>query len=243
VITRGELGRPIVLGHRGASVRAVDNTLGAFRLAHQQGADGIEADLRFTADHVIVLHHDPEVIGVGTLIDMSFDEVRRRAPLIPTLNEMLAAAGDMLLDLEIKNDPRQPDFDPDRRMAHDLAAWVILHGLLDRVVVSSFDPGTTDAVRASGGLAVTGQIFDINGGPTIRFRELADRGHAYVIPHESSLRTDGARFIDAAHNRGLQVAVWGVNRADHFRRLSAEGVDAVITDDPQVALETVLEQS
>jgi glycerophosphoryl diester phosphodiesterase len=149
----------------------------------------------------------------------------------------------MLLDLEIKNDPREPDFDPGHRMAQDLAAWVLQHGLLDRVVISSFDPGTIDAARASDDPAVTGQIFDINGGQTIRFRELADRGHTYVIPHESSLRTDGARFIDAAHSRGLQVAAWGVSRADHFRRLSVEGADAVITDDPQAALKTVLEQS
>ena len=56
--TREELGRPLVLGHRGASAYAGDNTLDAFRLAVVQGADGIETDIRLTSDGVMVLHHD-----------------------------------------------------------------------------------------------------------------------------------------------------------------------------------------
>ncbi|HEX9644253.1 MAG TPA: glycerophosphodiester phosphodiesterase, partial [Acidimicrobiia bacterium] len=52
-------GRPLILAHRGASAHAEGNTLAAFRLAVAHGADGVELDVRFTADDRVVVHHDP----------------------------------------------------------------------------------------------------------------------------------------------------------------------------------------
>jgi glycerophosphoryl diester phosphodiesterase len=97
---------PLIIGHRGASREAPENTLESFRLAWKQGADGIEADFRLTADGRIVCMHD-ETTGrtTGTdlnIADTTLKELRRLdaghwrgAPwsgaLIPTLDEVLAA--------------------------------------------------------------------------------------------------------------------------------------------------------
>src|SRR6478736_4409350 len=58
---------PLVLAHRGARRVAPENTLDAFALAIAMGADGVELDVRRTADGALVLHHDPAVLG-GDLI-------------------------------------------------------------------------------------------------------------------------------------------------------------------------------
>ena len=59
--------RPLVLGHRGASAGAPENTVAAFTRARELGADGVELDVRRTADGVLVVHHDPDVRGVGLI--------------------------------------------------------------------------------------------------------------------------------------------------------------------------------
>ena len=88
--------RPLVLGHRGASAYAGDNTREAFRLVVEQGADGVELDVRFTADDVIVLSHDPHLPGLGVLADHTYEELHEKLPDVLTLDEGAAVRESLL---------------------------------------------------------------------------------------------------------------------------------------------------
>jgi len=239
VITREELGRPLVLGHRGASAYAGDNTLEAFRLAVAQGADGIETDIRLTTDGVMVLHHEPDEEGFGVFAEHSFDEVRAGLPEIPTIDEMLATTADMLLNLEIKNDTGQPDYDPLQRAAAAVVGWVDQHDLHDRVVVSSFDPETVIRVRVLDDRIVTGQLLDHRTDPDKMLTKVSACGHQWVLPYHQWLRVGGADIINEAHNLGLAVGTWTVDKPSRIRALADYGIDAVITNDPKTALEAL----
>ena len=73
-------GRPLVFGHRGASAAAPENTVEAFSKARALGADGVELDVRRSADGVLMVHHDAEIAGLGALVERSFAEVRAARP-------------------------------------------------------------------------------------------------------------------------------------------------------------------
>src|SRR5579863_8095472 len=89
--------RPLVIAHRGASADAPENTLAAFRLAREQGADAIELDVMRCATGEVVVFHDDDLqryFGRPTLIrDLSFEDLRKldvgRGEQIPTLDEVL----------------------------------------------------------------------------------------------------------------------------------------------------------
>lgn len=236
MITKEELGRPLVLGHRGASTYAGDNTLAAFRLAATQGADGIETDIRLTTDGVMILHHEPDAAGFGVFSNHSFDEVREALPHIPTIDEMLAATADMMLNLEIKNDPEQPDYDPSQRASAAVVAWVDENNLHDRVVVSSFDPETVIRVRVLDDRIATGQLLDHRTDPDKLLTQVAACGHQWVLPYHQWLRVGGAKMIGEAHDLGLAVGTWTVDKPSRIRALAGDGIDAVITNDPRQAL-------
>src|SRR4051812_33810066 len=86
-----------VIAHRGASKAERENTLGAFRRARAMGADAVELDVRRTVDGVLVVHHDPLPAEL--------------TPHVPTLGDALDACTGMWVNVEIKNDPDEPDFD------------------------------------------------------------------------------------------------------------------------------------
>src|SRR3954469_3561814 len=74
--------RPLVLGHRGASAAAPENTVAAFVRARELGADGVELDVRRAADDVLVVHHDPHVEGFGVIVGAPFAELRAARPSV-----------------------------------------------------------------------------------------------------------------------------------------------------------------
>jgi len=121
VARRDRQARPLIMAHRGAADDAPENTLAAFALALEQGADVLETDLRFTRDNAIVLLHDVTLDrttnGCGRVSDLTLAEVKRlraRQPNtgtlsdqeVPTLAELLALTrGEIPVALELK-DPR-----------------------------------------------------------------------------------------------------------------------------------------
>ena len=236
VITSEELGRPVVLGHRGASAHAGDNTIQAFELAVAFGADGVELDVRYTADSAVMLHHDADIGEMGPLVHHDQATIRATHPEIPTLDEALDVLGDLIINVEIKNSPIDADYDPTHRMAAEIARWVAQHDLYDRVVVSSFNPETVAAVRESNQSIVTGQLvdvgFDIVGG----VHEVAAAGHSWIAPYVSDLVADGGATIGAAHAAGLRVVSWTVDEPGDIVTLTAAGIDALISNDPQATL-------
>ncbi len=144
--------RPLVLAHRGARRRAPENTLEAFAVARDLGADGVELDVHRTADGALVVHHDAAVRPRARVL-ATLDHRRgpaERFPTIPTLAEALDVCAGLLVNIEIKNLPWDRDFDADERVADDVVGAPRGTGTArDRVLVSSFDLATVDRVRAA----------------------------------------------------------------------------------------------
>ena len=228
--------RPLVLGHRGASAHAGDNTLEAFRLAVAHGADGVELDVRLTSDAVMVLHHDPKLPGHGIIAAKTFDELRHNLPDVPTLDEAADVLDDLIINVEIKNDPREPDYDVDDTAAAMVADWVKRRELVERVIVSSFNPATVDAVRSADDGLTTGQLVNPLGSFEDQLVAARDRGHQWFLPHKSALGRRGAERAAAVHDAGLLLGSWTVDEPDRLVWLAGIGVDAVIANDPRAAL-------
>ena len=113
-----------VIAHRGASRRAPENTLAAFRLARELGADMVELDARHTLDRVVVVHHDAFLADGRAIV------AQRAVSLpahVPTLADALDACAGMHVNVEIKNSPGDPDHDPDDLPVRSLGVGDILH--------------------------------------------------------------------------------------------------------------------
>lgn len=227
---------PRVWAHRGARRQAPENTLAAFTRARELGADGVELDARRSADDVVVVHHDPTARRVGLLAGAPFAAVRAARPDIPTLDEALDACAGVTVNVELKNLPGQRDYDPTERVAALVADTLTRREHRDDVLVSSFNLETLDAYRAldptpTGFLTLRG--FD----PLVALPLIAERGHRALHPDVRGLDAPrAAAVVDAARRVGLSIHVWTVNRRATLVELASAGVDAVITDVPDLAL-------
>src|SRR6188768_3753377 len=101
--------RPLVLAHRGACRQAPENTLNAFARARALGADGVELDVRRSADGVLLVHHDATAEPLGAFAALPFAEIRAARPSVPTLAEALDACAGLLVNVEVKCLPWEPD--------------------------------------------------------------------------------------------------------------------------------------
>lgn len=236
---------PLVLAHRGARRQAPENTLEAFAAARALGADGVELDVRRTTDGGLVVHHDASAPGVGVLAEATLAGIRAVRPEIPTIDEALDACTSGLVNVEIKNLAIDPDWDPDERAAAALVDVLDRRGRVDSVLVSSFDLGAIDRVGERDPGIPTGWLllpgFDLG----TATHEATAREHAAIHPcvvafvDAASGRVSRAvadSIVGPAHDAGLRVNVWTVNDEGDVACLAAAGVDAVITDEPDVAL-------
>lgn len=228
--------QPLVLAHRGASAYAGDNSIEAFEMAVAQGADGVELDVRFTADRVVVLHHDPDIGEMGPLIHHEFATVRCAHPEVPTLDEALEALADLVINIEIKNSPLEPDFDPTHEMADLIAHWVARNDLFERVLVTSFNPATMTAVRAFDPAVTTGQLVDRGFRFNRDLQPVVDAGHSWLAANVEDVMTDPIGSVRATHESGLRIGVWTVDDPDAIGALAAAGADALVCNDPAAAL-------
>jgi glycerophosphoryl diester phosphodiesterase len=218
----------LVYAHRGASRVEPQNTLAAFGAAVAMGADGVELDVRRTLDDRLVVHHDP------TLADGSAIRAKRQGDLpahVPTLTEALDACAGLIVNIEIKNDPDEPDFDPDDWVADQVATELAGRDAPGRWLISSFRFETVDRFRELLPVVRTAWLTIALEGSAIR--RVADAGHAAIHPYVDTVDEAGVR---AAHGLGLAVNVWTCNDADRMAELVAWGVDGICTDVPDVAL-------
>jgi glycerophosphoryl diester phosphodiesterase len=214
----------LVIAHRGASAAEPENTVAAFRRAVAMGADGVELDVRRTADDRLVVHHDPDLPD-GRLI-----RATRLADLpssVPELDHALDACAGTLVNIEIKNAPGEPDFDPTDWVAHRLAA---MHGRRRGAwLVSSFRAETVARVRhLSPRIRTAWLTLELDA-------EIVARavGHDAVHPWVHSLTREGLR---SAHAAGLRVNTWTCDEPDRIAELIAWGVDGICTNVPDVAM-------
>jgi glycerophosphoryl diester phosphodiesterase len=173
---------------------------------------------------VVIVHHDP-------IEPQSFAALRAAQPAIPTLDEALAACVGMLVNVEIKCLPWEPDADtPDHIFVRSVVDTIRAHDA--NVIVSSFDLAAVDAAREFAPELVTAWLT--HGRPLAAGAALAaDHGHQWLHPDRASALSGG---IDAVHERGLRVDVWTVDDPSEIRALAAAGTDAIVTNVPDVAL-------
>lgn len=214
-----------VIAHRGASHAAKENTLEAFRLAVALGANGIELDARPTADGALIVHHDAGLDDGRVIVEVDRTDLPAH---IPDLADALDASRDVIVNIELKNDPRDPDFDPDDRLADAVIA--LLAGRpepRDRWLLSSFRLETIDRVRRLAPDLATAYLTMSADADTIE--RCVEHGHGTWHPW---VGTANAEAIAAAHQAGLRVNVWTCNDAAVARTLAAAGVDGIVTDVP-----------
>ncbi|MGO8873914.1 MAG: glycerophosphodiester phosphodiesterase [Acidimicrobiales bacterium] len=224
-----------VLGHRGSPDQAGgvgENTLEAFSRSRRLGADGVELDVRMTADGAVAVHHDPVIPGAGAVAALATADLPAHVPL---LSVVLDAGADLFLNIELKNLPGEPGFDPDERLAGCVVALLEDAGRTVDVVISSFWPASLEAVHRRCpelpvGLLVPGW-FD----PSQAVDAARRLGCAAVHPFVGLVT---AGLVDDAHAAGLSVAAWTVNDDPDLEAVLGAGVDTVITDDVVQALVT-----
>jgi glycerophosphoryl diester phosphodiesterase len=222
-----------VQGHRGSPDPANgigENTLEAFVRARRLGADGIELDVRLTADGAMAVHHNPVVPGLGAIRELAAGEL---PPQVPSLAQALQVCRGMTVNIEIKNLPSEPDFDPDERLAHEVVALVDSGGWASEVIVSSFWPDTLAAVRGAGPEIRTGLLLAGWFDPDGAVQAAVSRGCTALHPVIDLVTAD---LVADAHGAGLSVATWTVNERHQLKAMAAAGVDTVITDDVTFAL-------
>jgi len=219
-----------VWAHRGSTDGARENTLGAFRAARRQGADGVELDVRATAGGTLVVHHDP-ALDDGRFV--AHLDAEGMPGWLPTLEEALEECRGLTVDVEVKNLPTEVGYDPDEGTAAGAARLVVRLGLTAGVVISAFSMATIDAVRAAAPGVATGWLTLAGYDQLDALAMAADRGHAALHPRHEAVTTD---LVAAAHDRGMAVHAWTVDDPERIRELAAAGVDAVITNVPGVAL-------
>jgi glycerophosphoryl diester phosphodiesterase len=228
-------GRPWVIAHRGASAAYPENTAAAFRGARRLGADAVEFDVRRTADGAPVVHHDAVVPGVGPIISMTAAQLRRRAPLLPTLEEALDACAGMWVDVEVKNSPRDPDWDPGHALVTPVVECLQAAGLLESAMASSFHPEVLARTRRLAPTLALGWLVEEWMPPEAALAEAAAAGYQAFLPPAALLAGDAApRLIAAAHQAGLQLICWTVDDPAEGRRLAAAGIDGVATNRPDL---------
>lgn len=220
---------PRIVAHRGASATHPENTIEAFLAACDAGADGVELDVRRTADDVLVVHHDASLADGRLLRRTTAAELPTS---VPTLAEALEACGDLWIDIEIKNLPSDPDYDAEQGVSLAVAAMVSAYGVNDRVLVSSFDMATLDRLRRVDPTIPTGWLVFSGSSPSQYVDRVAAHRHDAIHPHD--LLVDPA-FLRRARDAGLEVTVWTVDDPDRLRELAGWGVDGIITNDPAAA--------
>lgn len=255
--------RPLVLAHRGGADLAPENTMAAFQNAVDLGVDILELDVHTTADGTVVVIHDESVDrttdGTGAVHDFTLADLRQldagyefspdngqtfpfrgQGIGIPTLEEVFAAFPDMRINVEIKQS------DPPIEAA--VLEVIERAGAQQRVLVGSEYDDVMARFRSLAPdiatSAATNEVRNFYLAQLLRvsaiYRPLAD---AFQVPEYSgSTHVVTPSFVDAAHHHGVKVHVWTVNDAETMQRLLDIGVDGIITDRPDVALEVVSAQ-
>ena len=246
--------RPLVYAHRGGSALRPENTIAAFDHGLSLGADGLEFDVHLSRDGVVVVHHDTTLErttnGRGALAAHSADELARldagyrfesyrgAAGGVPALRDVLRRYPAVRFIIEMKvNDPI---------LAHRTIDEVRAAGALDRAALGSFGTRVLRAARAYEPRIATGSSREETRlalyRSWVRWPVRHPAYREYQVPELSgSTRVVSPRFVRDAHRAGLPVKVWTVDNEADMRRLLGWGVDAIISDRPDVAVRVVSE--
>lgn len=231
---------PRIIAHRGYSARHPENSMAAFRAAVEAGARGIELDIHLSAKGEAVVFHDFTLERLygdpRRLVELSNSELASFG--IPLLKELFATFGDgIFYDVEIKSRRHGPT-----GAEREAVRLVRQYGLVERVLISSFNPHALRAVASAGGEIPRGIIYS-------RERDmpyLLRRGWGRFTVQVAALKPRYDQVTPGMMRRfGRRYAVlpWTVDDPDEARRLNRLGVDGIITNDPVTIAAALAEDS
>jgi glycerophosphoryl diester phosphodiesterase len=254
---------PANIAHAGAQGHAPGNTMEAFELALEMGADTLEMDLQITADGEIVVHHDGTVDrqtdGTGAIAEMSLEELREldagwyfegpdgdfpfrgQGIGIPTLQEVFEAFPDTFMIIELKTDGGPDIIEP-------VVELVRRYDREDSVIIASFSLDYVHQVRdLLPGVATNMPEDETRTFYTLHLAGLhrwwRPPGDVFQVPEfHDDRRVVSHRFVRAADRMGVDVQVWTVNDPDDMRRILDFGAHAIMTDYPDVLVEIIAER-
>ncbi len=207
---------PTIIGHRGVGAQP-ENTIPSFELALEQGADGVELDVRESGDGQLVVVHSAVVAGLA----VKATPYERFCDLgngytIPLFEEVLKQfASRAFLDIELK----EPGF--------EAKAIELIHQHADRanVMISGFHTEMLNKVHELQSDIQLGFIYNRTQDEELRHNSPID----FVIPQ---FRLASRELVEEVHDEGLQVFAWTVNDEAEMQRVLVRGVDGIITDEP-----------
>ena len=246
---------PLIIGHRGSSATAPENTMAAFREAIAARADGIEFDVRLTRDGVPVVIHDSTLQRTGGLpdrvADLTFAEVAkvdvgswfaRKQGLasgtfadetVPSLAQLftLFRSNDAMLYLEMKCDS-PVEYAP---LAEACCRMIAEYEFKERVIVECFQLTALGIVREIDSNIKTVALFEPSiSSPSVLLdqsviNKAKDVGAVALALHHRLARKS---LVEKAKESGMHVAVWTVDDPTWIARAQTLGIDALITNDP-----------
>ncbi|RFA13024.1 glycerophosphodiester phosphodiesterase [Subtercola boreus] len=242
---------PRLLAHRGLATSAVENTLPAFRAAAQQGALYVECDVHASLDGVAIVAHDPDLsrlLGISSSIGSLTAGELAALDLgdgvgFCTLQDALLALPATRFNIDVKSDAA----------ARPAGVAIAAAGAEDRVLLTSFSDarrraairaaaGTSGAAVATSASARTFLLVLVAGtlglAPVVRW--LLRNVDAVQVPETAlGLRVPTRRMLSLIHSAGVEMHVWTINDPRRMVELLAVGVDGLVTDRVDLALEVV----
>jgi glycerophosphoryl diester phosphodiesterase len=226
----------LVIAHRGSGPLGPEreNTVAAFLASSRLGADGVELDVRRSADQQLVVHHDGALTGGPLICETHSSDLPSE---IPSFAEALDACTGLLVNVEVKNVKVDADFDPTQWVARSCARLLLERGALgwvadEGVVVSSFSRSAIQAVKSVAPTLETAWIVGLNLSEIDVLTIAAADGLEGIHPYDPLV---DSRLVTAAHAAGLALRVWTVDDPERVAELGLFGADAVITNDVVVA--------
>lgn len=216
--------RPTILAHRGASGHRCENSLEAFREARTLGADGVELDIHATSDGALIVHHDPDLPGLGSIAKLSLEQVRQHrlsnGEQVPDLSAALAVLAGMEVWIELKALPSSAD----------AALLEAIDGSPDPefCAVHSFDHRIIARIAAKRPELRRGILSASY--PVDPLAQLVAAGANTLWQEWHLIDT---QLVHAIHRMGAKLIAWTVNDAAIGRRLTELGVDGLCGNFPE----------
>lgn len=248
------MNRPLILAHRGASAYAPENTLAAFHLARELGADGIEFDVQLSRDGIPVIIHDDTVdrttdgngrvsrltinqlkqldAGVWKGNDYVWEKIPSLVELLDALTGWIAPSGRgqaCIMNLELKTERFVTD-----GLEQAVMNVIAKYNLQDRILLSSFSPFALHRAKNINPRVKRGLLYDQS--QSISMRRAWLRLWASPRAMHPEHRMIDAPYMKWARGKKYDVNTWTVDDPDEARRLADLGVHAIITNVPDVIL-------